>query len=121
MEKEKKKGRLTKKQTAAIIINFIILVAIYYGSVYYGSHTMNLLPYQICAGVYVSAALILSAISLVLSGKITSQKMGEERTEKQISLSKTLLLWVLPLFLVLLIDFLDLFVVQYIEQLFSTK
>ena len=119
-KEEKKKSRLSGKQKAALLINFIILLAIYYGCVYYGNHTMNPLPYQICTGVYVSAAIILGAISLVLSGKITSEKMGDSRSEKQISLSKALLLWVLPLFVVLLIDFIDLFVVEYIKSMLQS-
>ncbi len=120
MKNEKKKSALSSRQKAAIIINFVILLIIYYGCIYFGEKTMNPLPYQICSGVYVSAAIILGALSLLLSGKIVSEKKGEERTDKQISMSKTLLLWVLPLFVVLLIDFMDLFVVEYIKQMLSS-
>lgn len=119
-DKEIKKKRLTTKQKIALIINFIIALGIYYTCVYFAEYKGNILPYQICSGAYITIALILAAASLVLSGKVVKKNSSAEPCEKDIKLAKSLLLVALPLFVVLLIDFLDLFVVQYIKEGFES-
>ncbi len=119
-DKKEKKKRLTPKQKIILVINFIIALAIYYACIYIAMDKGSILLYQICSGAYITAALILCAASLVLSGKVVKKGDNSEPTEKDLNRAKFLLLIALPLFVVLLIDFIDLFVVQYIEQLFNS-
>ena len=114
--------RLSPRHTALVSFNFVWMIAVYYSCVVLGEKTGSLLAYQICTGVYTVAAIFLGALSAVYTGKIVSKKTGEERTEKQKNIGKVIMLFVFPLIAVLLIDFLDLFVVEYIKQLlFSAK
>lgn len=116
---EKTKRKLSKKETALLIFNFLWMVAVYYGCVVIGEKWGTILPYQICTGLYACGAIILPAVSAVLSGKYVSKRTGEERTPEQIALSKTLMLWAIPLIAVLLIDIIDLYVVEYFRQMLS--
>ncbi len=111
--------RLSPRQTATLTVNFLWMIGVYYLCVSLGERAGTLLPYQICTGLYASAAIILGAFSLYLSGKIFSEKEGSHRTEKQKKAGKLILLFVLPLIAVLLIDFIDLFVVEYVKRLLS--
>ena len=121
MEKEnKKKGKLSKGEFTLLMINLVWMVAAYFATIFLAENRGIILPYQICTGTYCAAAIILSVISAYLSGKIVSQKGGEGRTDKQIALSRRLLLFVIPLIGVLLIDIVDLFVVEYFKQMLST-
>ena len=113
----KKVRRLSPKHTALVAVNFVWMVAVYYGCVAISEKTGSLLAYQICTGVYAVAAIFLGAVSCVYTGKIVSKKTGEERTEKQKNAGKVIMLFVLPIITVLLIDFIDLFVVEYIKRL----
>ena len=95
------------------------MIALYYGAIVVGEKVGTFLYYQLCTGIYASAAILLVALSMVLSGKIVSKKMGEERSSEQIALGRKLLLWAIPLIAVLLIDFIDLFVVEYFKQMLA--
>ena len=95
------------------------MVAVYYGCIVIGEKMGTVLPYQICTGLCACGAIILPAISGVLSGKFVSKRTGEERTPEQIALSRRLLLWAIPLIAVLLIDIVDLYVVEYLRQIVS--
>ena len=109
--------RLSPRHTALIAFNFLWMIAVYYTCVVVSEKTGSLLAYQICTGVYAVAAIFLGALSCVFTGKIVSKKTGEERTEKQKNTGKVIMLFVFPIIAVLLIDFLDLFVVEYIKRL----
>ncbi|MBQ3527550.1 MAG: hypothetical protein IJA52_03250 [Clostridia bacterium] len=118
----KKVRRLSPGHTALIAVNFVWMIALYYVCIAVSERTGSLLAYQICTGVYAVTAIFLGALSCVFTGKIVSEKTGEERTEKQKNTGKVLLLFVLPIIAVLLIDFIDLFVVEYIKRLlFAAK
>lgn len=116
---EKKTNGLSKKELALLIFNFLWMVALYYGCVAMGEKMGTVLPYQICTGIYASLAIILPAVSCVLSGKFVSKRTGEDRTPEQIALSKSLMLWAIPLIAVLLIDITDLYVVEYLRKTVS--
>ena len=121
MEKEtKKKGKLSKAEFSLLLINFFWMVAVYFVTIYLAEYKGIVLPYQICTGLYCALAIVLAFVSGYFSGKIVSKKEGEGRTDKQIALSRKLLLFVIPLIAVLLIDIVDLFVVEYFKQMLST-
>ena len=115
----KNKKTLSGGESILFFFNLIWMVAVYYGCVILGEREGIMLPYQLCSGIYVSAAIILIAVSAVFSGKLVSKKTGEERTQRQKDISRKLILWALPLIIVLLIDMMDLFVVEYFKQLLS--
>lgn len=116
---KKVKRKLTGKETALLILNFLWMVGLYYGCIFAGEKIYSVLPYQICTGLYAAAAILLIAFSCVLSGKFVSKKQGEERTDAQIELSRKLMLWAVPLIAVLLIDIIDLFIVEYFREMLS--
>ena len=116
---KKAKGKLTGKETALIIVNFLWMIVVYYGCVFMGEKMYTVLPYQICTGLYAAAAILLIAFSALLSGKFVSKKQGEERTDAQIALSRKLMLWAVPLIAVLLIDIIDLFIVEYFREMLT--
>ena len=118
MKKEEKK-KLSFGEFALLIVNFLWMTGLYYGSVFFGERAGSAVLYQICTGVFAAGAIILVAVSAVLSGKFVSKKTGEERTPAQIALSRRLMLWAIPLIAVLLIDIIDLFVVEYFKQMLS--
>ena len=118
----KKVRRLSPRHTALAAVNFVWMILVYYACITISERTGSLLAYQLCTGIYTVAAIFLGALSCVYTGKIVSKKTGEERTEKQMNTGKVLLPFVLPIIAVLLIDFLDLFVVEYIKRLlFAAK
>ena len=121
MEKEKKgKGKLSKGEFSLLITNLLWMMAIYFVTIYLAENRGIVLPYQICTGAYCALAILLAFVRAYFSGKIVSKKEGEGRTDKQILLSRKLLLFVIPLIAVLLIDIVDLFVVEYFKQMLST-
>ncbi|MBR6676071.1 MAG: hypothetical protein IKL24_01925 [Clostridia bacterium] len=117
MSNNKKKQPLAPGETILLIANFIWMLALYYACIYFGERTGLVWPYQLCTGAYAAAVIILPAVSAYLSGKIVSKNGSEERTDEQKKLSRTLILWVMPLIAVLLIDILDLFVVEYFKKI----
>ncbi|MBQ4067182.1 MAG: hypothetical protein IJD22_06015 [Clostridia bacterium] len=116
---ERAKG-LKAGELLLLIANFLWMAALYYGCVYVSERTGSMVLYQVCAIVYVVAAVVLPFLSGVLSGKFVSEKQGEERSERQLAMSRRLLLLAIPLISVLLIDFIDLFVVEYLRQLLNS-
>ncbi len=116
---KKEKRRLSGKETALLIVNFLWMLGVYYGCIFVGEKIYSPLPYQICTGLFAAAAILLIAYSAYLSGKIVSKKQGEERAPAQIELSRKLMLWAVPLIAVLLIDIIDLFVVEYFREMLT--
>ena len=117
--KNESKKKLSVREGILIGCNFLWMVIVYYACVIVGEREGIIFPYQLCTGIYAAAAMILVAISAVMSGKYVSKKMGETRSPAQKEIGRKLILWALPLIAVLLIDIIDLFVVEYIKQLLS--
>ena len=116
---ENKKKKLSLGEFLLLVFNFVWMTALYYGIVLLCEKTGTFIYYQLCTGIYASVAILLAAFSLVLTGKVVSKKRGEERSSEQIALGRRLLLWAIPLIAVLLIDFIDLFVVEYFKQMLA--
>ena len=117
MSEPKKKRPLSRSEGILLIVNFIWMLSLYYACIYFGERTGQAWPYQLCTGAYAAGAIILPALAAYFSGKIVSKNGSEERTEDEKQLSRTLILWAMPLMAVLLIDIMDLFVVEYFKQM----
>lgn len=119
MKKENNKRKLSVGEFILLVANFLWMTGAYYGIIFLCEKLGTALYYQLCTGVYAAAAIILVAVSAVLSGKFVSKRTGEGRTHAQITLSRKLMLWAIPLIAVLLIDIIDLFVVEYFKQMLT--
>lgn len=117
MSDPKKKKGLSRGEGMLLLVNFIWMLSLYYACIYFGERTGQVWPYQLCTGSYAAGAIILPVLSAYFSGKIVSKSGSDERTEEEKRLSRTLILWAMPLMAVLLIDIMDLFVVEYFKQM----
>ena len=121
MKKEKgNKKKLSAGEFVLLTVNFLWMAALYFGGIYVAENVQLVIIYQILTAVYVTAAIILVGVSVILSGKVVTKGGTGESTPAQIVLSRKVLLWAIPLIAVLVIDFIDLFVVEYVKQVLST-
>ena len=97
-----------------IIFHFVWMFLVYQGCIQLGVHLKNALPYKICTAVYAAAALILFLIYWIQTHpKTDAENVPPEK-------GKSLLVWIFPILIIFLLDFLDLFVLQYFRQLLSS-
>lgn len=97
-----------------IMFHFVWMFLVYQGCIQLGIHLQSALPYKISTTVYAAAALILFLIYWIQ----THPKTGAENVPPE--KGKALLVWIFPILIIFLLDFLDLFVLQYFRQLLSS-
>ena len=103
MSKVSKEGQ---RNALLIMINFVWMFIVYRGCIFWTESVQSMLPYTICATVY-----MLAAVTLVCLYRYTG---GNDDPKK-----KKLLAWAFPIIVCLIIDALDLVVVSYFIDLFS--
>ncbi|MBQ5333535.1 MAG: hypothetical protein IJ389_02320 [Clostridia bacterium] len=99
------------KYALLIIVNFIWMFVVYRAILMLSEHYGTLIPYIICASVY----LVASAFLLGFYYFSTSGETDPVKKEKY----KPMLLWAFPIVTVLLLDVLEAVVLDYFINLFS--
>lgn len=94
-----------------ILINFIWMFLVYQGCIYLGARMKSALPYQICTIVFAAAAIVLFLVYWIK----THPKEGADNVPKD--KGKVLLSFFFPILIVFLLDFIDLYILQYFKQL----
>ena len=90
------------------MINFVWMFLVYRGCIYWTDTIQSLLPYTICATVYLVAASVLCVVYYYTGDP------NKPETRK-----KKLLAWAFPIIVCLIIDAMDLVVVDYLIKLFA--
>lgn len=103
----KKKG---SRYAIFIILNFIWMFVLYRAVLMFSQHINSIIPYAICASVYLIAATLLLGIYYFT----TSGETDSEKKEKY----KPLFVWAFPIVVVLLLDVLEAIILDYIINLF---
>lgn len=90
------------------MINFVWMFILYRVCVFWTDSIQNIIPYAICATVYLVAASVLMVLYLSIgdSSKPETRKKG-------------LLAWAFPILVCLIIDVLDLVLIDYFINLFA--
>lgn len=111
-----RKHNMQKKSRFALLIfiNFIWMFLIYQGCIQLGARMESALPYQICTIAFAAAAIVLFLVYWIK----THPKEGADNVlgDK----GKVLLSFFFPILIVFLLDFIDLFILQYFKQLLSS-
>ena len=98
------------KYALTIIVNFVWMFILYRGILLVSEHYNTLIPYMICESLYlVSATLLLGIYYFATQGE--ADKMKKEKY-------KPMILWAFPMVTVLLLDFLEAVVIDYIINMF---
>lgn len=119
-----------------VVANTLILFALYRIAITAGERIESALPYKICTVVMAVALCALFCIYFVLNRGFGKKQTADlsllpsdwsadkkqeyaKKEEKRASTASSLMLWIIPILIVLLLDFLDLFVVEYFRYMFS--
>lgn len=105
---KQKKGT---KYALGIILNFVWMFAVYRAVLIFSQHIESIIPYAVCASVYLIAATAL----LVSYYFLTSGEEDAEKKEKY----KPMFVWAFPIVIVLLLDVLETIILDYIINLFA--
>ena len=108
---DKVKNKKGSKYALGIILNFVWMFALYRLVLMFSQHINSIIPYAICASVYLIAATVL----LVLYYFMTSGETDAEKKEKY----KPMFVWAFPIVVVLLMDVAETIILDYIINLFA--
>ncbi len=102
------KGKKGSKYALGIILNFVWMFVLYRGCIFWTESAQTMIPYGICAAVYLVAVSVL----MVLYFYTGDPNKPETR-------NKGLLMWAFPILVCLILDVLDIIVIGYIIDLFN--
>ena len=108
---DKVKQKKGSKYALWIIFNFIWMFVLYRAVLMLSEYMGSLIPYAICASVYLIAATVLLCAYYFL----TSGESDAEKKEKY----KPMFVWAFPIVVVLLLDVFEAVILDYIINLFA--
>jgi len=102
------------KKAVTVILNTAALFIVYVFAVKAGERYFTIVPYKVCTVVYSAALVILSVVYFLI--KIRSVRSGNDGGSKA---AEGILLWIIPLFAVLIYDFFDLYLLDSVKSALS--
>ena len=108
---DKVKNKKGAKYAVYIMLNFVWMFALYRVVLLFSQHINSIIPYAVCASVYLIAATLLLGIYYFS----TSGETDKAKKEKY----KPLFVWAFPIIVVLLLDVTETIILDYVINLFA--